>query len=75
MTPAEIRAAREALGMTQEGMARALLVTPRAVQMWEAGDRTVPGPAIVALGLMLRVPRARWPSERSTATDRGTQAG
>jgi DNA-binding transcriptional regulator YiaG len=52
MTPAEFRAARERLGLTQTALAAALEVTLRAVQMWEAGDRAIPGPARVALRLM-----------------------
>lgn len=54
MSPAEVRAAREALGLTQLALAAALECTPRSVQMWEAGDRNVPGPARVALRLMLQ---------------------
>lgn len=54
MTPAEFRAARERLGLTQTAMAAALEVTLRAVQMWEAGERGIPGPARVALRFMLR---------------------
>jgi DNA-binding transcriptional regulator YiaG len=59
MTPREVRAAREALGLTQQALAEALECAPRTVQMWEAGDRNVPGPARVALAFMLRAPRPR----------------
>lgn len=67
MSAAEFRAAREALDLTQGDLARALEVTLRAVQFWEAGTRAVPGPARVALRLMLQ-------SRQSTATGRGTLA-
>jgi DNA-binding transcriptional regulator YiaG len=55
MTPAEFRAARHAIGLSAEGMARALKVSSgRTVRRWEAGDRDIPGPAIVAIGFMLK---------------------
>lgn len=53
MSPAEFRAAREHLGLSTAEMARLLEVTVRAVQMWEHGDRAVPGPVRVALRFML----------------------
>jgi len=53
MTPAELRAARTALGLSQRELAERLEVTIRALQMWEAGERAIPGPARVALRLML----------------------
>ena len=73
MTPAEVRVARERLGMTTQQLAAALECTVRAVQQWESGARNVPGPARVALRLMLPPP-ADVLSQRSTATRRGTQA-
>jgi len=58
MTPAEFRAARAALGLSQRELAERLEVTIRALQMWEAGERAVPGPARVALRFfMLALPR------------------
>jgi DNA-binding transcriptional regulator YiaG len=38
-TPAEIRAAREALGLTQTDAAALVHTTCRVWQQWEAGDR------------------------------------
>ena len=64
MTPAEVRAAREALGMTQAQLAVAMGCGPRAVQTWESGERNISATARLALAFMLRVPRARWPSVR-----------
>jgi DNA-binding transcriptional regulator YiaG len=75
MTPAEVRAAREALGLSTKQLAAAMDCTQRWVQQWESGERPMPGVAKLALAFMLRTPRARWPSVRSPAADRGTPAG
>jgi transcriptional regulator with XRE-family HTH domain len=40
MTPDEIRAWRQRLGLTQARAAESLGVSPRYVEMLEAGDRT-----------------------------------
>jgi transcriptional regulator with XRE-family HTH domain len=56
MTAQEVRAARYALGMTQDQLANALRMGgdgKRAVRRWEAGDRHISGPASVAIGFML----------------------
>lgn len=54
MIPASFKAARHALGLSAEGMAKALQVSSgRTVRRWEAGDRDIPGPAKVALRYML----------------------
>lgn len=54
MTPANLKSARHALGLSAEGMARALQVSSgRTVRRWEAGDRDIPGPVKVALRYML----------------------
>jgi DNA-binding transcriptional regulator YiaG len=73
MSPADVAAVRERLGMTRQQFADALECTLRTVQMWEAGDRGVPGPARVAMRLMLQPP-AVVPSRRSRSADRGTPA-
>jgi DNA-binding transcriptional regulator YiaG len=39
MTPSEFKAAREALGLTQEEFAKTFQVSPRAVGGWEQGER------------------------------------
>lgn len=67
MTPAEFRRAREHLGLSTAEMAQALEVTVRAVQMWEHGDRAVPGPVRVALRFMLPPPRPPHARARSAA--------
>lgn len=56
MTPADIIAARKALGLTQSQMAEALRLGPngsRTVRRWEKGEIPVSGPASVAIELML----------------------
>jgi DNA-binding transcriptional regulator YiaG len=51
---ARLKEMRQALGLTQSQLAEALRVTRRAVQMWEADDRKIPGPVFVALEFMIR---------------------
>ena len=54
MTPKQFKAARRELDLTQNGMAQALgIASDRTVRRWEAGERDIPGPAIVAIAYML----------------------
>ena len=53
MTPAELKVARKALGLSQEKLGLALGRNPRTVRRWEAGPQAVPGPVKVAVGFML----------------------
>jgi len=56
MTPANVRVARLALGMTQDQLAVALRMGTdgkRAIRRWETGDRPISGPAMVAIEAML----------------------
>ena len=57
MTPADFRAARKALGLTQTGMAEALRLSPangsRSIRIWEKDGNTVPGPVQVAVELLV----------------------
>ena len=56
MTPAEVRAARQSLGLTQDQLAAWLMMGAdgkRAVRRWEAGDRDISGPAWVAIQAFL----------------------
>ena len=56
MTPDDLLAARRRLGLTQTQLARALQLGgdgARTVRRWEAGERPVPGPVVVAVRLML----------------------
>ncbi len=55
MTPGQFKAARRALGLSQNAIAKALGVkSDRTIRRWEAGDRDVPGPAEVAVESFLR---------------------
>lgn len=57
MTPADLTAAREALGLTKEQLAQALRLRGRglrSVQRWEAACGEVPGPVQVAVEGLLR---------------------
>ncbi|QIG80089.1 helix-turn-helix domain-containing protein [Stakelama tenebrarum] len=54
MTGPEIRAARDAFGLSAEGLARLLEVqSGRTVRKWESGDRKISGPASVLLRALL----------------------
>lgn len=47
MTPTEFKAIRHVLGLSAQGLARALGVSDgRTVRRWEAGDRGIPGPVV-----------------------------
>ena len=57
MTPAEARAARAALGLSQQGLAEALRLGQngeRTIRRWEQGEIPITGPATVAIELMLK---------------------
>lgn len=58
MTPAELKSARQTLGLSARGLAQALGMSPssgRTVRRWERGDFPVPGPIAVALtGLLAK---------------------
>lgn len=50
MTPAELKAARHALGLSAEGFARLVgVASGRTVRRWEAGGQDIPGPVVVLL--------------------------
>jgi transcriptional regulator with XRE-family HTH domain len=53
VTPLQFKAARLALGYNQREMADKLKVSEPAIRSWEKGRRTVPGPAQVAVEMML----------------------
>ena len=56
-TPADLRTARKALGLTQSGLAKALRLSEtnggRSVRKWESEGCTVPGPVQIAVEMML----------------------
>lgn len=56
MTPAEVRANRQTLGMTQAELATTLRMGTdgkRAIRRWETGEREISGPASVAIEALL----------------------
>lgn len=59
MIAEDVRAARQKLGLTQEGLADALLLTgpygKDTVRSWESGRRPISGPAQVAIALMVKL--------------------
>jgi DNA-binding transcriptional regulator YiaG len=54
MTPEEVKAAREALGLTLDALGTALGVTGRAVRHWEAGTRNPSAAAAKLIGRMIQ---------------------
>lgn len=57
MTPADLRAARHKLGLTQKGLAQALKMGTwgwQSVSKWERDGSTIPGPVQVAVESLLR---------------------
>jgi len=55
MTPAQFKAVRKALGLSQQEMAEALrLNSGRAVRAYEGGEREISGPIQVAVAYMIR---------------------
>lgn len=51
MTPADLKAAREALGLSQNGLAERLGVSQSTVSRWEAGLMPIERPAMLRLAL------------------------
>jgi transcriptional regulator with XRE-family HTH domain len=64
LTPAEkLRTARKTLGLTQHGLADALRMGKwgfQSVAKWERGETAIPGPAQVAVELL--VEQSQWVS-------------
>jgi DNA-binding transcriptional regulator YiaG len=56
MTPAQLKEARRELGLTAAGLAKVLRLGKhggRTVRRWEAGDSGIPGPAQVAIEMLI----------------------
>jgi DNA-binding transcriptional regulator YiaG len=68
MTPDEFKAARIRLDLHQEPLAKALRLGAdgaRTIRRWEEGEKPVPGPVALIIGLMLtREWPADWPPPR-----------
>ena len=68
MTPADLRAARTRLNLTQAEFSRALRVERSTVMRWEDGTRAIPEMAVIVLGMVRDVPGAlAWLMERGRA--------
>lgn len=60
MTPAELKSARHALGLSAEGFARLVRVeSGRTIRRWEAGERDIPGPVTLVVELLQQSAEAR----------------
>jgi DNA-binding transcriptional regulator YiaG len=63
VTPADLRKARKALGLTQHGLAEALRMGKsgwQSVSRWEQDGNTIPGPVQVAVECLLNHKRPKW---------------
>ena len=56
MTGADLLSKLQELGISQADFARLTDVTPRAISMWIAGDRAIPGPVRAYLNLLQSLP-------------------
>lgn len=69
MTPADLTAAREALGLTAAALGRALELEGRdpgqQVKRWETGKAAIPGPVRVAMRYLLALAREGEALERA----------
>jgi len=60
MTPRKLKSTRESLGLSQAAFARMVgVAADRTVRKWEDGERDIPGPIIVIMGLIASCPEAR----------------
>lgn len=60
MTSDELKAAREELGLSQDGLAKVMgLAGDRTVRKWELGERDIPGPVAVLIYVLLNCKPAR----------------
>ena len=71
MTSEDLKAALAELDLTQADLARLIDVTPRAVALWMANDRAIPGPAEA----YIRVLRVLPPNLRQVELNRLIQKG
>lgn len=71
MTPADLRTARKALGLSAEGFARVVGATGRTVRRWEAGSQDIPPRAIAIVDMLTQVPAAAEAArQKQRASDR-----
>lgn len=63
MTAAEVKAIRNAAGLTQTELARLLRISDiRTIRRWEVGDVPISGPASIIMGLIAedQLPAKYW---------------
>lgn len=53
MTPDQLNAAIQTLGLSAQGFARCAGVTGRAVRLWQVGRNPIPGPIVALIELVL----------------------
>ncbi|MFA6020583.1 MAG: helix-turn-helix transcriptional regulator [Rhodospirillales bacterium] len=63
MNASDLRNALLELGLGQAQFARLIEVTPRAVSLWLAGEREIPGPVEAYLNLLSSLPKALFVKE------------
>ena len=51
MTASQFRKTQQAIGVTNAALAAKLMVHPRSVAKWRGGERPVPGPVSVLMGV------------------------
>jgi len=60
VTPRALKSTRKSLGLSQAEFARMVgVASDRTVRKWEDGERDIPGPVIVIMGLIASCPDAR----------------
>lgn len=60
MTPAEFKAARSKLGLTQRDLTALFsIASDRTVRRWEEGDKDIPGSVLLLMELCLNLPEVR----------------
>ena len=65
MTPAEIKQARQAAGLTQQAAADLLGVSIKTVQSWEGGWRTMPESTARLFAMLIASPGPDQPKPES----------
>jgi DNA-binding transcriptional regulator YiaG len=74
MTAKELKAVRQSLGFTQQGLADVLQVSRVTVARWETGERGVSGPVALLLQRLLQETHRKPPKTATkTRQDRRTR--
>ncbi len=70
MTAKELKAVRQSLGFTQQGLANVLQVSRVTVARWEIGERGVSGPVALLLQRLLQEQRRHAPKTAAKTEQR-----